>query len=62
MESGWSPKRLELELPAVLTDNGTAAYAVAAWLQRADQRGLLGGYFNPALRLRRCLKNNSYAA
>jgi hypothetical protein len=26
-----------------------AAYAVAAWLQRADQNGSLGNYFNPPL-------------
>jgi hypothetical protein len=26
-----------------------AAYAVAAWLQRADRDGTLGGYFNPPL-------------
>ena len=26
-----------------------AAYAVAAWLQRADQSGSLGNYFNPPL-------------
>jgi hypothetical protein len=26
-----------------------AAYAVAAWLQRADQSGFLEGYFNPPL-------------
>jgi hypothetical protein len=26
-----------------------AAYAVAAWLQRADQSASLGSYFNPPL-------------
>ena len=26
-----------------------AAYTVAAWLQRADQNGSLGSYFNPPL-------------
>jgi len=26
-----------------------AAYAVAAWLQRADQSGSLGSYLNPPL-------------
>ena len=26
-----------------------AAYAVAAWLQRADQNGSLGSFFNPPL-------------
>jgi hypothetical protein len=26
-----------------------AAYAVAAWLQRADRDGSLGGFLNPSL-------------
>jgi hypothetical protein len=28
-----------------------AAYASAAWLQRADRNGSLGSYFNPPLKL-----------
>jgi hypothetical protein len=29
--------------------DGHAAFAVAAWLQRADRNGSLGGYWNPPL-------------